>query len=102
MCAKFFGAVFEIKTRRLVLIEKGKLSGVGVVETRGGDRKAQKYADRKSSVRAFIGKLKITESHYGRQKSKGLYLSSEYTVLSLRRLYNESVSADLKVWVTNF
>lgn len=63
-------------------------AGIGIKEMRGGDRKSHKYADKLLSVKKFIQQLKGKESHYGRSKSRRIYLSSEYSISSLWKLYN--------------
>lgn len=97
MCAKFFSHLFEIKTRRLLTIARAKLNGTGVTENRGGNRKEATYRDAKNDVRDFIRTLRVSESHYGRKKSRRLYLSCDLSVRELVRLYNEKAPVDKKV-----
>ncbi|CAH1980234.1 unnamed protein product [Acanthoscelides obtectus] len=72
-------------------------AGSGISENRGGDRRSQKNVEKRKKVKAFIASLKGQESHYGRAKSKRIYLSAEYNITILHRLYNDSVEESYKV-----
>lgn len=90
-------ALFEVGQRRLNTIGKGIQTGTGVIDHRGGAKREAKYADRKESVRAFIGKLKVSESHYGRNKSKRVYLNSELNIARLVKMHNDLAPKELEV-----
>ncbi|KAK5648042.1 hypothetical protein RI129_002934 [Pyrocoelia pectoralis] len=72
-------------------------SGSGIVETRGGDKRSSKNLDKFQHVKNFIASLKGHESHYGRAKSRRIYLSSEYNITLLWKIYNERATENLKV-----
>ena len=67
------------------------------VEKRGGDRKSYKSAEKKNSVRDFIRKLQGRESHYGRNKSRRIYLDPSLSIAKLHKMYQSSVSDQYKV-----
>lgn len=48
-------------------------------------------------MKKFIAELKGHESHYGRAKSRPIYLSSEYNITGLWKMYNEGAVETLKV-----
>lgn len=56
-------------------------------ERRGGDKISHKLAPSKEEVRHFLKGLKGTESHYGRKKSKRIYLNCNLTIKKLFFLY---------------
>lgn len=59
-------------------------------ERRGGDRKSQKYEEKRKAVQAFIESFKATESHYCRSKTmKRMYLAPELNIKKLWRMYNK-------------
>lgn len=96
VCQKNFLAALKISQRNILTIGKKKAEGQ-IIERRGGDRRRKKYEQRENSVKKFIGNLYARESHYNRQKSKRLYLSSDLNIAKLSRLYNDSVELNLKV-----
>lgn len=67
------------------------MQGTGIKDNRGGDRKSKKNALKLESVMKFISSLKGHESHYGRDKSRRFYLSSELNIKKLWKLYNDQV-----------
>lgn len=72
-------------------------SGSGVVEKRGGDKRSFGNVNKFEAVKKFIASLKGHESHYGRGKSRRIYLSSENNITTLWKLYNQSAAENLKV-----
>lgn len=72
-------------------------SGSGIVEARGGDKRSSKNLAKLQHVKKFIASLKGHESHYGRGKSRRIYLSSEYNITRLCNLYNDRAPETLKV-----
>ncbi|KAK5644754.1 hypothetical protein RI129_006054 [Pyrocoelia pectoralis] len=97
VCQKLFRALFSVSQRRINTICQKIKSGSQLVETRGGDRKSQKNIEKFREVKQFISKLKGKESHYGRRKSRRIYVSAEYSIAKLCHLYNEKVNDDKKV-----
>lgn len=97
ICQKLFRAIYSVSQRRINTICNKIKMGSGITEQRGGDKRSSKYTEKFNSVKEFIGQLKGKESHYGRSKSRRLYLSSEYTISKLWELYNEKVAIELKV-----
>ena len=91
-------AVYNICQRRLNTICKKLQDGEEVIkEKRGGDRRTHKFVEKLHAVKSFIRQLQGKESHYGRQKSRRIYLSSEYNISILWQLYNKSAPDSLKV-----
>lgn len=72
-------------------------SGSGIIEKRGGDKRSFKNISKFESVKKFITTLRGHESHYGRAKSRRIYLSSEYNITVLWKIYNEGAAENLKV-----
>ncbi|CAH1985337.1 unnamed protein product [Acanthoscelides obtectus] len=87
----------EIRQKRIQNISRQMKAGSGISENRGGDRRSQKNVEKRKKVKAFIANLKGQESHYGRAKSKRIYLSAEYNITILHRLYNDSVEESYKL-----
>lgn len=69
--------------------------GEGIKDRRGGDMRSKKNAAKLENVIKFISCLKGQESHYGRAKSTRIYLSSEYNMKKLWKMYNEQTPDDL-------
>ncbi|KAK4873209.1 hypothetical protein RN001_015238 [Aquatica leii] len=97
ICQKLIKAIYSITQRSLNIISKKVMQGKRISEDRGGDTRSSKYLDKVNAVQSFIKNLKGKESHYGRQKSKRIYLSSEYNITTLWKLYNKSIDKDLQV-----
>lgn len=102
VCKKFFLHLTKFSVERVRHVLKILTSGCHFVEKRGGDRVSDKSAQKKESVRQFIGSLHAEESHYNRLKSKRLYLQSGTSIRRLREAYNDSVIPSLKVSKTMF
>lgn len=102
VCRSFFMKVFSVSRKRLQNLNKVLMHGEIPKEKRGGDRKSEKTKARKDSLRNFLNNLPASESHFNRQKSKRIYLSSELNAKKLRQYYNDSVTADLRVSRTMF
>lgn len=97
VCSLFFQSIFEVKSRRILTIARGMHSGQGFDDHRGGRRVRPEYADKREAVRNFISNLKGSESHYGREKSRRIYLNSEWNVRRLFLRYNKDVDEHLQV-----
>ncbi|CAH1979904.1 unnamed protein product [Acanthoscelides obtectus] len=99
MVSKSPVSMAEIKNfhKRIQNISRQMKAGSGISENRGGDRRSQKNVEKRKKVKAFIANLKGQESHYGRAKSKRIYLSAEYNITILHRLYNDSVEESYKL-----
>lgn len=112
VCRDTFLNVLEITKHRVQGVYKRfKADGSLVpVETRGGYRKAAMYEHKIESIKSFIKKFKGCESHYSRAKTARIYLHSTLNIAKMWRMYQESVSDELKVkeslfrkiFVTNF
>lgn len=81
----------------MLTIAKGKFSGKGFKDRRGGKRANRDQECKEKEVMEFIKQLRVSESHYSRAKTKRLYLSSELSVSELHRTYNKKVPTELKV-----
>lgn len=97
VCQNMFLKVFGVSQRRVQTIGKKMQSGVGITDKRGGDNRSVRNLEKKQKVKEFIASLKGRESHYGRCKSRRIYLSSEYNITILHKLYNDSVFENNKV-----
>lgn len=102
VCKKCFLHLTKFSVERVRHVLKILTSGCHFVEKRGGDRVSDKSAQKKESVRQFIGFLHAEESHYNRLKSKRLYLQSGTSIRRLREAYNDSVIPSMKVSKTMF
>nr|CAH7748064.1 unnamed protein product [Callosobruchus chinensis] len=91
-------AVYNVGQRRLNTICKKFQSGDEVIkENRGGDTRTSKFLEKLNAVKSFISQLQGNESHYGRNKSRRIYVSSEYNISVLWQLYNKNSPDSLKV-----
>nr|CAH7734043.1 unnamed protein product [Callosobruchus chinensis]CAH7744959.1 unnamed protein product [Callosobruchus chinensis]CAH7757061.1 unnamed protein product [Callosobruchus chinensis]CAH7763913.1 unnamed protein product [Callosobruchus chinensis] len=91
-------AVYNVGQRRLNTICKKLQSGDEVIkENRGGDTRTSKFLEKLNAVKSFISQLQGNESHYGRNKSRRIYVSSEYNISVLWQLYNKNSPDSLKV-----
>lgn len=82
----------------MITIGKAKLKGDLVTDHREGDHMVGKYANKRECIRAFISKLRVSESHYSRKKTRRVYLPSDTNIKQLTSAYNSSVPENLKVW----
>lgn len=89
--------MFSVSQRRVNTIAQKMQSGSGIVDNRGGDKRSSKNVDQFQNVKKFIASLKGHESHYGRAKSRRIYLSSEYNITILWKIYNEGAVENFKV-----
>lgn len=92
VCKVAFGTVLGVGRGRLSkLISFYNKNGEAKHESRGGDHKIAQFSSKRASVMGFIKKLKARESHYGRNKSRRLYLPHELkSIRNLCRIYNEN------------
>lgn len=98
VCQKMFVGVLGVsKFRILNLCEKFIMNGKSPKEKRGGDRKKVRYGSKRKSVKKFIEALEACESHYGRDKSKRVYLASNLNISKLWKMYNTKANENLKV-----
>ncbi|CAH2011130.1 unnamed protein product [Acanthoscelides obtectus] len=94
VCQKLFSSIFNCGPRRIHTIVRKKMQGIGIKDNRGGDRKSKKNALKLESVMKFVSSLRGHESHYGRGKSRRIYLSSELNIKKLWKMYNHQVQDD--------
>lgn len=97
LCQKLFRGIYSVGQRRLNTICNKIVHGEAVEEKRGGDKRSSKFREKLLAVMDFIKQLKGKDSHYGRNKSKRIYLSPEYSISKLCDLYNEKATDNLKV-----
>lgn len=97
VCQKLFIQAYSVSQKRVQTVIKQLMKGDGIFENRGGDSRSKTFLPKKLKVRKFISELKGTESHYGRAKSRRIYLSSEMNISILHKLYNDSVAGEYKV-----
>lgn len=90
VCSKTFLSITRFSRKRVNTLMKYVESGDNPIEKRGGARLKPKDNDTTSSIIAFIGSLKCTESHYGRNKSIRGYLPPELSVRKLWRMWKET------------
>ncbi|CAG4931516.1 unnamed protein product [Parnassius apollo] len=83
-------------------IAKKQFQGERIKENRGGDRKSHLSQEKKDNVRKFIGKLRGSESHYGRNKSKRIYLMAGLSIKKIHKIYNTNTTDELKVKLSMF
>lgn len=98
VCKSFFCYGMNVSKARVLRVAKTVCEGKTPTEKRGGDKKSHKSIAKKTAVREFIKQLKGRESHYGRNKSKRLYLDPALSISNLHKMYQTSVSDEsLKV-----
>lgn len=106
ICQKKFLNIFGIKKYRVeYLMKKFYEMGEFPREARGGDRKTEKYAEKKESVHRFIQNLKCIESHYCRKSKEAerKYLPCELKIKKLYVMYNtDQCNAQLGVKLSYF
>lgn len=95
VCKNNFIAITKIGRTRLANIVTKVYAGEPIEEKRGGDRKSHLSINKRNKVREFISNLKASESHYGRKKSKRLYLHCRLSIRKLHEVYNKNCSEDL-------
>lgn len=100
MCGQLFQSLLEVKKRRVLTVARGVLTGAGFAEKRGGKRENPVHQQRREAIMSFIRSLRVNESHYARKNTRRLYLSSEWNVRKLWRVYNGQAEGDLKVLLT--
>lgn len=102
VCRKLFLNILKVGRTRVQNISNAKFEGNSIEEKRGGDRKSHQSTEKRNSVRTFIGRLRGTESHYNRNKSRRIYLSCDLSIKKLHKLYNESTEPTHKVHFAMF
>lgn len=60
-------------------------------ENRGGDQISHRLATSRNEVREFLKNLRGQESHYGRNKSRRIYLNSNLSIASLYKHYKGAI-----------
>ncbi|KAF6212106.1 hypothetical protein GE061_012626 [Apolygus lucorum] len=87
----------DVPNSRLLRIGKIVSEGQVPKEKRGGFRRAAMFEAKKEAVRNFLGKLNCVESHYGRAKSKRVYVAAELSVSKLHKLFKAQATSSLHV-----
>lgn len=95
MCQKFILWALGVSKARIIRISKVLLTGGTPKELRGGDRVSRAFEATKENIRSFIKKLRGTESHYTRLRTRRIYLSPELSISKLHKLYNVSCTSPL-------
>lgn len=90
VCSKTFLSITRFSRRRVNNITRVLQSGESPTEKRGGSRSKPKDVNTTKSITEFIGSLKCTESHYGRNKSVRGYLHPELSVKRLWRMWKDT------------
>jgi hypothetical protein len=94
ICQLFFLNIFGVKKFRVEYIMKKFFeTGEFAHEARGGNRKAEKFAPQKESIRQFIESLQCMDSHYCRKTKlkERKYLSSELNIHKLYKISTKTV-----------
>ena len=97
VCKEFFCFGMGVSKARVLRIAKVVNSGEIPKEKRGGDKISKKFAAKREAVKNFIRHLRGQESHYGRNKSKRIYLAADLNISKLHKLYQNSSENCLKV-----
>ncbi|XP_065640744.1 uncharacterized protein LOC136073224 [Hydra vulgaris] len=95
VCKNNFIAITKVGRTRLANIVSKIHAGDPIEDRRGGDRKSSHSIDKKNKVRDFISNLKASESHYGRKKSRRLYLNCKLNIRKLHQIYCDQIKDDL-------
>lgn len=95
VCKKAFLRILRINEGRVKgILKRYKKTGNIAYETRGGDRKCLVFKDKNEYIKKFVQTLKPVESHYCRNKSERLYLSSGLNIRILYKHYVEKCLED--------
>lgn len=100
ICREAFLKILGLKKDRVIGVMKRHHTSGGKIatETRGGDRKSEKFAGKKAKVMAFVQELKVLESHYNRHRATyRKYLSPDLNIKMLCEMYNQSVELEFNV-----
>lgn len=91
--------MFEMSKRRILSVAKNLHQGKENVERRGGDHysNCKKPIEKRDRVKTFIGQFRGHESHYGRNKSRRLYLPATLNVNKMWKMYNQTQSKEYQV-----
>lgn len=95
-----FLTILSINKDRVLGVMKShyKSCGSAANETRGGNRKLAKFADKQAKIVEFGQSLKVIESHYNRHRATlRKYIAPELNIAKLCKMYNGSVGQELKV-----
>lgn len=98
MCQRAFLDTLRISHNRVHgVLSRNFESGDMPEEKRGGDRKQSLFAEKKKSVKDFIKRFKVLESHYCRSKTARQYLSSDLNIKKLWRMYQTETEEEKQV-----
>jgi hypothetical protein len=101
VCQGFFLSITNLSKSRVIRVSKILKHGGIPRENRGGDQVSHKLHKSKSEVRTFLKELRGQESHYGRNKSKRIYLNSNLSIAKLYKIY-KSASQDQPIKKVSF
>lgn len=101
VCRPFLLAALGITKNRVIPILKTINEGNIPKERRGGNRFLDKSLPVKEEIRKFLNGLPASESHYSRNKSCRVYLSSDLNIAALCKTYN-STNPEFKTSLSMF
>ena len=91
VCSKTFSAILQVDIQRFQRLNRSfRATSHSPEEKRGGDHRSKHFDGRRRAIIEFINSLKGCETHYGREKSRRVYLSSTLNVKKLWRLFTEN------------
>lgn len=96
VCQSFFLSVTQLSKSRVLKVASTLKRGGVPQETRGGDQVSHKLQSSKEEVRTFLKQLRGQESHYGRNKSKRIYLNSNLSISKLYKAY-KTLNQDVQI-----
>ncbi len=92
VCRRFFTNCFQIAPATLTRFVNSDNSNPSGEERRGRASSKNRTSDEaKETVRAFIKKFPVYESHYGRSSSEKKYLNINLNIATMYRLYLEEM-----------
>ncbi|XP_021707751.1 uncharacterized protein LOC110678758 isoform X2 [Aedes aegypti] len=97
VCKHMFMSTFDIKERKIRVLADKLLLGGGIAND---DKRMNNHSQKQLSpehaeyIIKHIKSFPAEESHYGREKSSCLYLSSDLTILRMYELYQDQCGED--------
>lgn len=84
-------SITQLRKSRVIKVAQILKRGGVPKESRGGDQVSHKLQPSKEEVRTFLKNLRGQESHYGRAKSKRIYLNSNLSISKLYKMYKNNL-----------
>lgn len=97
VCKTMFLSTFDLKERKVRVLADKLVLGAGIAKD---DMRKQNHSRKKISpehaeyILNHIKSFPAEESHYSREKSSKLYLSSDLTIMQMYELYQDKCGAD--------